>query len=60
MMISIRSLPVLKKGKVSGEVKCDLHYFPCNVADKSEDGIVIPPADSSKFNIYMTQNCPLI
>lgn len=43
-----RSLPVLKKGKIAGELKCDLHYFPANVADKSEDGTVIPPAESSK------------
>lgn len=39
----------MNKGKVSGEVKCDLHYFPCNVPDKSEDGAIIPPAESSKY-----------
>lgn len=47
-----RSLPVLKKGKPSGEVKVDFHYFPVNVADKQEDGVIIPPEESSKFELY--------
>lgn len=49
-----RALPILKKGKVSGEVKCDLIYFPANAADKSEDGTVIPPVESSKFLVFCT------
>lgn len=44
-----RSLPVLKKGKPSGEIKVDFHYFPVNSADKQEDGVIIPPEESSKF-----------
>ncbi|CAO3654409.1 unnamed protein product [Mucor hiemalis] len=48
------SLPVLKKGKIAGELKCDLHYFPANVADKSEDGTVIPPAESNSGVLRFT------
>lgn len=42
-----RSLSVMKKGKICGEVKVDLHYFPVNLPDKNEDGTVIPPKESS-------------
>jgi hypothetical protein len=41
---------VLKKGKICGEVKADLQYFPVNLPDNDEDGTIIPPQESSKFN----------
>lgn len=49
-----RALPVLKKGKVSGELKCDLYYFPANVADKHEDGTVIPAVESNSGILRFT------
>ncbi|KAI8070191.1 C2 domain-containing protein [Thamnidium elegans] len=48
------ALPVLKKGKVSGELKCDLYYFPANVADKHEDGTVIPAVESNSGILRFT------
>lgn len=51
----LRSLPVLRKGKTCGELKCDLQYFPCNLPDKEEDGTVIPPVESSKYILYIRQ-----
>ncbi|CEP18279.1 hypothetical protein [Parasitella parasitica] len=48
------SLPVLKKGKPSGEVKCDFHYFPVNSSDKQEDGTIIPPQESNSGVLRFT------
>lgn len=41
---------MLKKGKICGEVKADLQYFPVNLPDNDEDGTVIPPQESSKYH----------
>ncbi|KAI8372518.1 C2 domain-containing protein [Choanephora cucurbitarum] len=41
------SLPVLKKGKTCGEVKCDLQYFPVNAPTKQDDGTVVPAVESN-------------
>jgi Ca2+-dependent lipid-binding protein len=46
-----RTLPVLRKGKIAGEIKCDLQYFPINKPDKEEDGTIIPAVESSKFSV---------
>ncbi|RCH96904.1 hypothetical protein CU097_001281 [Rhizopus azygosporus] len=50
------SLSVMKKGKICGEVKVDLHYFPVNLPDKNEDGTVIPPKESNsgilRFSVH--------
>ncbi|CAO3622085.1 unnamed protein product [Mucor fragilis] len=48
------SVPVLKKGKPSGEVKCDFHYFPVNSPDKQEDGTVIPAEESNSGVLRFT------
>ncbi|KAG0830248.1 hypothetical protein G6F16_007650 [Rhizopus arrhizus] len=48
------SLPVLKKGKICGEVKADLQYFPVNLPDNDEDGTVIPPQESNSGVLRFT------
>ncbi|KAI8080792.1 C2 domain-containing protein [Gilbertella persicaria] len=48
------SLPVLKKGKPSGEVKCDLHYFPVNAPEKQEDGTIVPATESNSGVLRFT------
>ncbi|KAI8968003.1 C2 domain-containing protein [Mycotypha africana] len=48
------SLPVLKKGKIYGEVKCDFHYFPANSPSKSEDGTIIPAEESNSGILRFT------
>ncbi|KAI9473518.1 MAG: C2 domain-containing protein [Benjaminiella poitrasii] len=48
------SLPVFKKGKPSGRVKCDFHYFPVNSSDKQEDGTTIPPEESNSGILRFT------
>ncbi|KAG1468857.1 hypothetical protein G6F56_003596 [Rhizopus delemar] len=50
------SLPVLKKGKMCGEVKADFHYFPVNLPDKEEDGTVIPPQESNSGVLRFTMH----
>ncbi|KAI8365587.1 C2 domain-containing protein [Blakeslea trispora] len=48
------SLPVLKKGKTCGEVKCDLQYFPVNAPNKQEDGTVVPAVESNSGVLRFT------
>lgn len=49
-MITLNStLKVLNSGKSSGEIKCDMRYFPVSTEEKDEDGSIIPAAESSKY-----------
>ncbi|CAO3617263.1 unnamed protein product [Cunninghamella echinulata] len=50
------NLKVLNSGKSTGEVKCDMRYFPVSVEEKDEDGTIIPAAESAsgalQFYVY--------
>lgn len=49
-------MKVLNSGKSTGDIKCDMRYFPVSVEEKEEDGTIIPAAESGmekiKINNY--------
>ncbi|KAI8329298.1 C2 domain-containing protein [Chlamydoabsidia padenii] len=48
------SLPVMHGAKVSGEIKCDMQYFPVSAEETQEDGTVVPAAESDTGIIQLT------
>ncbi|KAF7727699.1 hypothetical protein EC973_007255 [Apophysomyces ossiformis] len=48
------NMSVLRSGKVVGEVKCDLRYFPAARPEKQEDGTIIPPPESESGILRFT------
>lgn len=45
---SYSDLALLYKGKSVGDLKVDMRYFPVSKPIKREDGLVEPPAESSR------------